>query len=96
MHALEAKTCENRRFLGRFQKNLVVWKHKDMEEAGLDKTEFQKDLIVWKRFEARRKHKEKNKFQKDLIVWKQDILKHSLLKTLGVSEGLNSVETLMI
>ena len=26
MHALEAKTCENRRFWGRFQKNLVVWK----------------------------------------------------------------------
>ena len=26
MHALEAKTSENRRFWGRFQKNLVVWK----------------------------------------------------------------------
>ena len=34
MDALEAKTCENRRFWGRFQKNLIVWKRKQGRYRG--------------------------------------------------------------
>ena len=38
--------------------------------------------------------KENNKFQKDLIVWKHGDKNMATNKESGVSEGLNSVETL--
>ena len=31
-----------------FQKNLVVWKHKEIEEDNTRATRFQKNLVVWK------------------------------------------------
>ena len=48
MDALEAKTCENRRFWGRFQKNLIVWKPVSTITKDTAPFEFQKNLIVWK------------------------------------------------
>ena len=55
MDALEAKTCENRRFWGRFQKDLIVWKlgisyspitRVDLVSEGLNSVETHPDLYL--------------------------------------------------
>ena len=57
--------------MGKFQKDLIVWKPAGLKTA--------KDRNAW--------------FQKDLIVWKQNQSPGSNGGIVGVSEGLNSVET---
>ena len=71
MHALEAKTCENRRFRGRFQKNLVVWKQFQIESNIYRIIEFQKNLVVWKLdWKTGKPMSFFELFQKNLVVWK--------------------------
>ena len=97
MDALEAKTCENRRFWGRFQKDLIVWKqHDHFERIVRVSFLFQKDLIVWKHFSHSIKSVIWTEFQKDLIVWKPLTPSIVSILILYVSEGLNSVETFFL
>ena len=93
MDALEAKTCENRRFWGRFQKNLVVWKLGDIKMEEEPSGQFQKNLVVWKLNDRNLKGISISAFQKNLVVWKLDIFRFLLAYTPYVSEELSSVET---
>ena len=72
MHALEAKTSENRRFWGRFQKNLVVWKLFCSSVRFAVDLRFQKNLVVWKRDNDYRLPFMLSVFQKNLVVWKHE------------------------
>ena len=59
-----------------------------------DRIVFQKDLIVWKPVMCGTMAVIASGFQKDLIVWKHCIDVYDK-DYIGVSEGLNSVETPM-
>ena len=81
--------------LTRFQKDLIVWKREEFKDKIWYEYRFQKDLIVWKLRTASDKPSVFDKFQKDLIVWKLIEGREICNRSCSVSEGLNSVETLI-
>ena len=79
MHALEAKTCENRRFRGRFQKNLVVWKLLKRLKDSIKIFLVSEELSSVETCAYHTRCTSTCQFQKNLVVWK--LLCKSLIST---------------
>ena len=88
MHALEAKTCENRRFLGRVSEGLnsvetllssMYIHYRRSVSEGLNSVETNETMERWKAF---------GEFQKDLIVWKPSSLSCTLIGSLSFQKDL--------
>ena len=94
MHALEAKTSENRRFWGRFQKNLVVWKLERKGKVYRSGQKFQKNLVVWKLSSLKNNHSSSTCVSEELSSVETRLYEKEISKTIFVSEELSSVETI--